>query len=255
MDHECASDEKIAVDVSQYGLSVMLVSESEDGPKFGYSIGLSHSYNHPEIIVFGLNHEVAGVIINTIGRRIEDGERFEPGKKYEELLDGYSCVFREVPTGCYPEYFGYARQFYKGWNFAVLQLVWPDKDHRYPWDTDFAPHWIWQQPLLENWPDEKKRSNWFFAEARNLGVFTTSKVLYEHHPILYVTHDEDGSWQFLCGTTNNADDLKLVCLKDIVELDRSVNGVADLPIGCTAWRDAGGEVWQIEGSLEDDVKE
>ena len=54
MTHECVSDEAVAADVEKYGLSVMLVSEDDECPKFGYSIGLYRNFNHPEIIVFGL---------------------------------------------------------------------------------------------------------------------------------------------------------------------------------------------------------
>lgn len=38
-----------------------------------------------------------------------------------------------------------------------------------------------------------------FSDAPNTACFTCCHVLEENKPILYVSHDEDGYWQFLCG--------------------------------------------------------
>jgi hypothetical protein len=251
--HEhCASDEKIAADVEKHGLSVMLVAAEEDAPRFAYSIGLWRSFNHPEILVFGLNEQVAGNVLNELASRIRAGGRCETGRDYEGLLEGYNCVFRDVPRNCYPEYFGYAMHFYQTNDFPALQLVWPDKAHRWPWDIEFEPSWIWQQPLLEHWPEEKTKNRWVFNEYRNLGVITTTKVLKENHPILLAAHEVDGDWQFLCGTTTEEQDLHLVCLNEIVQRDPSVNLLADLPEGWCAWRDTVRDEWQREPLEESD---
>lgn len=246
MTHECVSGEAVAADVEKYGLSVILITEDEEGPGFGYSIGLHRNYNHPEIIVFGLNHDVIARIINEFAERIRNGERCEVGKEYEGLLEGHNCVFREAPKDCYHEYFGYQMAFYEGKNFPALQLVWPDKENKWPWEIDFNHHWIWSQPLLDRWPDEKTESRWVFDEPRNLGVFTTSRVLDENHPILLVCHDDDGDWQFLCGTTDAPEPGRLICLKDVVKIDPGVNDVADLPTGWRAWRESAGVEWRRE---------
>lgn len=38
-----------------------------------------------------------------------------------------------------------------------------------------------------------------FSDAPNTACFTCRHVLEENRPIRYVSHDEDGYWQFLCG--------------------------------------------------------
>jgi|SRR5215468_157920 len=252
MDHECPPIESVIADIKKYDLSVMLINENEEGPRFAFSVGLYHSFKHPEIIVFGLEREVAHWIINELAQRIKAGERCDVGKEYVGLLEGYNCVFREAPKGCYPDYFGYAMAFYKGDDFPALQLVWPDKENKWPWEIDFNHNWIWQQPLLEHWPDEKTKSHWIFDEPRNLGVYTTIRVLHENHPILLVSHDEDGDWQFLCGTTNDSDHGRLVCLNDMVKLDPSVNDIADLPLGWRAWRENVGAEWRREARIPEE---
>src|SRR5262245_56157529 len=141
MDHECPPIESVIgdidADIKKYDCSVIFVGADEEGPGFAYSVGLYHSFKHPESIVFGLKHELAGWIINWLAQIIKAGERFEIGKEYDGLLDGYNCVLRVAPKDCYREYFGYATAFYKGDDFHVLQLVWPDKENKWPCEIDF----------------------------------------------------------------------------------------------------------------------
>jgi hypothetical protein len=86
---------------------------------------------------------------------------------------------------------------------------------------------------------------WVFADPPNVATYTTCKVLNEGHPILLVTHDEDdGAWQFLCGTRNDPADGRIVGLECIVDMDASLRELADLPLGWRAWRYAPGLPWQ-----------
>lgn len=85
-----------------------------------------------------------------------------------------------------------------------------------------------------------------FDENPRLGVVTTAAVL-TGAPILMVTHDEDdGGWQFLCGTTNDPDDGRIVHLEEIVIMDPTVTSVADLPLGWLAFRNSVGGEWHRE---------
>ena len=88
------------------------------------------------------------------------------------------------------------------------------------------------------------KAAWPFHEAKNLGVLTTKRVIDEGYPVLLVTHDDDGDWQFLCGTTNETDDGRIVCLKNIVEDHPSVTELVDLPLGWQAFREAPDKLWQ-----------
>lgn len=87
-----------------------------------------------------------------------------------------------------------------------------------------------------------------FDEDPNLGVITTSVVL-AGAPILLVTHDDDdGGWQFLCGTTNDPADGRIVALRHVVERDPTVLELVDLPLGWVAHRASCDEVWIREPS-------
>ncbi len=85
---------------------------------------------------------------------------------------------------------------------------------------------------------------WPFSDAKGVAVITTRLVL-EGEPILLVTHDaDDGCWQFLCGTTTNVEESRVVGLESVVNLDKTLCELADLPLGWRAWREAPGQPWQ-----------
>jgi hypothetical protein len=87
-------------------------------------------------------------------------------------------------------------------------------------------------------------SDWPFDDAPNTAVITTRQVL-EGAPVLLVSHDaDDGSWQFLCGTTDDPADARLVGLGQAYTRDPTLGELADLPEGWQAWRAAPGERWE-----------
>jgi hypothetical protein len=47
------SDEKLREDVDNYGWHVMGVLDTADIPAWAYSVGLYHSFGHPEILIMG----------------------------------------------------------------------------------------------------------------------------------------------------------------------------------------------------------
>jgi hypothetical protein len=81
-------------------------------------------------------------------------------------------------------------------------------------------------------------SAWPFADPPDLFVLTTQPVL-DGAPIRVVSHDEDdGGWQFLCGTTLEAADGRVVHLDHMLDTSPALATMADLPLGWTAsWCD------------------
>jgi hypothetical protein len=86
--------------------------------------------------------------------------------------------------------------------------------------------------------------NWVFDQARNVATVTTTQVMHKHYPILSVVHyEEDDSWAFTCGTSNEPEDLMLVGMGEVVDLDPTLSTIADLPPGWTAYRDSVKDSW------------
>lgn len=233
-------DRKLLTDVQRHGWHVIGVTEDEEGPAFAYSIGLYHTFGHPEVLVLGLAVEVMHRIINGIGELVRSGQRFEHLHESGDVLDNYNVAFRALERRHYPDYLGYAHWFYRGDNFLALQCVWPDSQHRYPWHAELRGALAARQPVLS---DDK---SWPFHEGPNRAVFATRPVLRDGHPILLVTHDQDGDWQFLCGTTNRPRDGQIVSLGCIFERDRALTKITDLPEGWKAFRRTKQAQWKRE---------
>ncbi len=86
--------------------------------------------------------------------------------------------------------------------------------------------------------------DWPFDQARNVAAITTVGVVERGLPVLVVQHfEDDHSWGFLCGTTDDADDGRVIGMGTAVDLDPSLASIADLRPGWMAHRTAVGADW------------
>lgn len=239
-EHDKQAIKKILSDIDEFGCHLAMVEADDYSPAFVYTIGLFKNFKHPEIIIFGLSVDVMGHILNHLKDEIANGSKYDLDRLYSNILSGYDVQFLEVAKDNYQYYLGYAGWYYDHtWNFPVLEIIWPDKNSRWPWELEFNENWKFKQPLLDRDMDYK------FLEDRNLGVYTTKHVL-EGKPILYVYHNADGDWQFHSEYEPDLNDSKLVALEEIVKIDPSVNEVHYLNFGQSAYRSGVGEKWIVE---------
>lgn len=228
--------ERIELDIKEFGLHVITVSSTDYSPSFAYSIGLKKSYNHSEIICFGLTNNLAHQIINDVAEIIKNGERIESEKIYTEIFENSRATFLQVDERNIPDYFGAGLNFYENENFPALQLIWTDRNDQFPWEKNFEEEFISKQPLLDRNADFK------FNEPRNLATFTSRQWLEEQKAILKVVHEHDGDWQFLTGN-QLPDDIKIIALEELVKRDLTLNQVFNLEYGEEAERDSIGGKW------------
>lgn len=222
-----------------HGFSVALFHGNGYSPSFAYTIGLYKTFGHPEFSCFGLSHELMHSMFWTAKKLFDEQQEPDLTVGHPHFLEGYDVRLLAVDKARYPDYFGYGHWFYRGWDFPVLQIVWPDKQARFPWDDSFNPDWKFKQPLLD------RNSDFRFREERDAAVFTTRQVL-EGLPILRVVHDADGDWQFLCDTSYDVADLKIVGLAEVVQRDQTVNELFELNYGWHARRATVGSAWYEE---------
>jgi hypothetical protein len=128
-----AADAKLLADVKQHGWHMITVSEDDEGPGFTYTIGLFHTYQHPEVIVFGLPNRVMQGVVDCVAGLVKGGAQFADGEQSDRIINSYACIFRTVLQEHYAAHFGYANWFYKPKHFPAVQCVWPDKAGRFPW--------------------------------------------------------------------------------------------------------------------------
>lgn len=150
VDRAALADRKIIRDINTHGWHVMKVMPGRDeaGPGWAFSIGLFRSFGHSEVVLFGLGADAMHAIINIASAKVKEGSVFSDGAESGELLEGYRCAFRTVNKSWYRDVLGYAIWFHGGSEFPALQIFWPDKRHRFPWDPAFEPNLMDSQPLL-----------------------------------------------------------------------------------------------------------
>lgn len=235
-EHNCRNNEQTKSDIEKFGLSVIIIEATDYSPSFAYSIGLWQKFKHPELICFGLRTQTLHTIINDVADLVKDGQFIQAGKTYDNIFENSRTEFLHVDKRNLSDYFGTAIDFYNSKDFPAFQLVWTDRNNKFPWETDFEEDFIHKQPLLDRNADFK------FREAKNLAIFTTRQWLESDKPILSVVHDTDGDWQFLTGD-QISEDIKVVALVQVVIKDRTLNEVFDLEYGEEAQREFVGGKW------------
>ena len=93
-----------------------------------------------------------------------------------------------------------------------------------------------------------------FEDSLNTAVFTTKFIVKDKKEITYITHEtEDGAWQFF--SNDNFDDFEevsmILSLDEIINLDKTVLEIADLPLGYIATRETVKDKWKISKNDEE----
>lgn len=246
---------KCVQDIEEFGCHIIQVS-GEDHPNWSYSIGLHERFRHPEVIVCGLKQDVAGYVINEVKSWVANGAVLEIGKEYLGLLEGVNCQFGEVQREWIWHLMGWDVWFYDRRPFSAIQCIYPDHNGKWPWDEGFKREWLDKEPILARngaasarvlsfltEEDLREAGHWGFPEATDQKCIVEKPIIDELRPILLVSHDNDGSWDFLLGNSEPGS-AHLAHLRHMVMWDPSLETLADLPNEWCAWRDSPSDPWQ-----------
>ena len=89
-----------------------------------------------------------------------------------------------------------------------------------------------------------KTSEYKFSDSSDTACFVCDHVLSRQRPILHVTHDYDGYWQFLCGQNNHDEsNAKIISIGQATEIDNSINDLYEMPMGVGADRKSIDDEW------------
>ena len=150
--HACGgpeADAKALSDIEQYGLHVISVMEDDGHPPFTYSIGVEQSLGMPELILIGLQSNVACSAINECYRQMKEGGAIAPGVRVADLLGGgFECVIGEASPEQAAGYMHWARWLYKDKPFRAWQIIWPSTTGVFPWEAGASDWLVARQPLL-----------------------------------------------------------------------------------------------------------
>jgi hypothetical protein len=108
----------------------------------------------------GVSGKAAATLLNWLFTYIEDGHFIKDGHhlRHDFGIGEKRLAVRAVPKDRYFDYLGWACWFYRSLlfkvdpimehKFPVLQLCWPDKQGKYPWEIECDPNARVAQTLI-----------------------------------------------------------------------------------------------------------
>jgi uncharacterized protein DUF4262 len=146
------ADEILLRNVRERGCHILGVSGDERAPPFAFSIGLFVNYGQAEIILFGLESKLRPPSSTSFTRMRLRARNTPTAMSPPTFWSARRCVSSGCRCLLYQNYLGTALWFYRKSPRPVpcLQLVWPDRDGRFPWETGFDAGLKRDQPLLKS---------------------------------------------------------------------------------------------------------
>ena len=144
------ADDRLFRNVREHGCQILRIAGDEQTPDYAFSIGLYLNYGQAELIMFGLDPNDASNIINDIRDRAATGRTCAAGDVCDDLFVDQKVCFMEVPLHAYSAYLGTAIWFYERLPrpFPCCQIVWPDREGLFPWETGCDTSLKKYQPVL-----------------------------------------------------------------------------------------------------------
>jgi hypothetical protein len=148
-------EQDIVDNVERAGCHITTVFDPDGvDPSFAYSVGFPQTVKQPDVIVFGLPHEIMSHMINAMLDQCRSVFRMADFKHVEGLLEGHHCVLRAVQSQfIVPDFFNSAMWFnlrQTGEEMTnAFQLVWPGAiDGLFPWEPGSSQEVREYQPAL-----------------------------------------------------------------------------------------------------------
>jgi hypothetical protein len=147
-DHLDEADLRFVGQIREHGWFRTNVLGDEQGPGFSYTTGFWVHASHPELIIFNTKPEIAHNVFWTLYRDAKAGKPLPVGIRTDAPFENLPAVAFHVARNHYPDFLGWSRWFYGGDDFPCLQIVWPDRAGRFPWEPHFDPTFEEDQPDL-----------------------------------------------------------------------------------------------------------
>ena len=146
-----SEDEEIALSVAANGWHAINVDDHS--PAFVYTCGLMTTFQHPEAIILGLDPQAAYSILRVMVEDIRGGRSFAAPSTYDGVLVDLPIAVKAVHPSQHELYLGYAmghcRHTGNPGGLMAVQVFWPDKRGRFPFESECDPEFAALQPRLE----------------------------------------------------------------------------------------------------------
>ena len=142
-------EQQILNNIQRSGWHCNAVGAGESFPTFVYTVGLTHSFGHPELIIIGLAPASAHGILSKIVERLTAAADSDSASKESGPADEpWTCV--AVPESSRSELALSAVWYNEGTDFPMNQVVWPCPNGHFPWDEEADIAFVDSQPVLGN---------------------------------------------------------------------------------------------------------
>lgn len=240
--------------IEEHGCFVLSVKGSAASLGWTYTFGIYNTKGRPELVTVGLSPSTASSAFNKAMKLFGEGLDLTQGW-FRDLVGNVEVEFRPADPKWVQKLMNSAKWFNGGWDFPVLQMIYPDMENRFQWEEGFTEHF--RQPLLQkdapmttveedfklSADPESSFYDWKFPDPPHTSSYLSKTVHEGEEPVTYVSHDADGDWQFLGDSMSDGGGPVVVCLHHPIDKDASLKELADLPLGWIAERGAVGEPW------------
>jgi hypothetical protein len=142
-------EQSISEGVRKSGFRVLAISDHL--PPFAYTVGLMFTYQHPELVIFGLQHARTD-ILRGMAHLMGQGRRFDAPNEYE-LVPNVKVATRPVHPTQHEFYLGhamgYCREQGRPGGLQAIEVFWPDKQGKFPFQPGCEES-VWrQQPRVD----------------------------------------------------------------------------------------------------------
>lgn len=139
--------------IAEKGYAVVTVEadRASNAPGFSYTVGLA-AKNLPELILFGLAAAPARTILTHAADLMQTQGALPDRHRTDGLIGDVLVEFRRVTESARATHLRLASAFHEHTDYEALQLVWSDRDGRFPDDPRFSATLRPLQPRL--WVNE-----------------------------------------------------------------------------------------------------
>ena len=118
-------------------------------PAYAYTIGVPALVGFPDIAVFGLQPSAANGLIGLVVDALRGGTEIPLGVELVGLLDNeLRCMFAPIDTLEFGPFFGTASAWYRGTEYSMVQMYYPDRNGFMPYETGFEQRLRLAQPVI-----------------------------------------------------------------------------------------------------------
>ena len=134
--------------IREHGWFRTEVFADEEGSGFSYTTGFWQRTRQPEVIMFGMSTDTAHSVFWDLFDEAQAGRQLTPGKRSASVFANLPAYAFCIAKRYYADFLGWNRWFYLGDDFPCLQIVWPDRNGLFPWESGFAGDLEGKQPDL-----------------------------------------------------------------------------------------------------------